>query len=95
VADRLARGDSLEQAAGSEADVPALWTCVVSATAPRGDLPAALAELARNYEMRAQQWTSAMRIILGPLLLLIVGAMLGGIVVGVIGACITVINSLM
>jgi len=84
VSEELSRGVSLEEAARDEPDIPALWTCVVSVTAPRGELPAALEELARTYELRARQWAGTVRIIFGPLLLLVVGLMLGLVIVGML-----------
>ena len=82
IAQALETGDSLENAARQERDVPALWTCVVSTTAARGDLPAALSELARTCETRAEHWVRTMRIILGPILLLLVAGVLGFVIVG-------------
>ncbi|MGE0482000.1 MAG: type II secretion system F family protein [Phycisphaerae bacterium] len=78
-AERMRAGASVEAALAPERSIPALWTCVVRSTAARGELPAALAELARAYEQRAAQWTSLLRIILGPLLLLLLAGTFGAL----------------
>jgi type II secretory pathway component PulF len=93
--DRLTQGDSLADAAGREADIPALWTCVVSATAPRGELPSALSELARSYETRADQWVRMLRILLGPILLLLVAGFLATIVLAVGAVFSRITNAMM
>jgi type IV pilus assembly protein PilC len=84
--DRIARklnaGESLEAAASDQRDLPALWTCVVSSTVTRGELPAALEELARTYELRARQSAGTVRIFLGPILLVAVGLLLGSVILG-------------
>lgn len=76
VSEQLEQGMSIEQAAAGQTQIPALWTCLVATTAVRGDLAAGLSELARTYEQRARQWVSTMRLILGPLLLVVVGGAL-------------------
>lgn len=81
VAERIQQGQGLDAAAQGEDDLPALWRCVVATASGRGELPAALEELADVYEQRARQWISTVRMVLGPLLLLIVGVALGGMVV--------------
>lgn len=80
VAERLAHGEALERAVAGERDMPALWTCAVQVAAPRGDLPGALAELARTYELRAQQYVNAVRTLLGPLLFLLMAITIGGLI---------------
>lgn len=95
VADRLVRGESLVVAAADERDVPALWTCAVTVAAPRGDLPAALTELARAYELRAQHWVSTIRALLGPLLFLIVAAGVGGVVVSLLAGVNLLLRTIM
>ena len=55
---RLEAGQSINDAVDGQRDIPALWTCVVSTAGPRGEMPAALEELARSYETRARQWSS-------------------------------------
>lgn len=92
VADRLANGDSIEGAVKAERDVPALWTCAVSIAAPRGDLPGALAELARAYELRADQWITTLRAVIAPLLFLIVAVTIGSIVVGILSVVASFLN---
>jgi type II secretory pathway component PulF len=82
VAERLGAGDSLEEATRDQRDIPALWTCVVSATATRGELPAALEELARTYELRARQSSGVVRVVLGPVLLLTIGAFASLVIFG-------------
>jgi len=89
VADRLSQGMNLERAVESERDMPALWTCVVQVAGPRGDLPGALAELARTYELRAQQHVTAVRVLLGPLLFLIMAVSVGGLVVSLLSVVAT------
>jgi general secretion pathway protein F len=84
VADKLERGELLEKAAGGERRIPALWTCVVNVSGPRGEMPSALADLARIYETRAQHWISAIRALLAPLLLFLVGGILAAIMITVI-----------
>lgn len=91
---RLESGESLEAAVHAARDVPALWSCVVTTAGPRGELPAALAELARNYEARARQSASTVRVVLGPMLLLIVGATLGALVIGMLLPLVSLIRSL-
>jgi type II secretory pathway component PulF len=63
--------------------IPALWTCVVRSAAPRGELATALSELARTYESRAENWVRMLRIVLGPMLLLLVGTFLGLVMTGI------------
>lgn len=82
-AQRLREGQSLDVAAAAEPLIPALWTCVVRAAAPRGELAAALTDLARTYESRAESWVRTVRILLGPLLLLVVGLFLGLVITGI------------
>ena len=94
VAQKLSAGLALEEATRSQRDIPALWTCVVSATAARGGLPAALEELARTYELRARQWSGVVRVILGPVLLLAVGLFLGTVIVGLLLPVIHLIQGL-
>ncbi|MCG3128529.1 MAG: Type II secretion system protein F [Phycisphaerae bacterium] len=81
VAEKLAQGASLEQAAAGERDIPALWTCAVLAAAPRGDLPGTLAELARTFESRAERCVDALRVVLGPLLFLVMAGSVGSLIV--------------
>jgi type II secretory pathway component PulF len=94
VADRLRQGQSLYEAARDEREIPALWTSVASATAARGELPAALEELARTYELRAKQWAAAVRAILGPGLLLLIGGVLGITIVGMMLPLVQLIHGL-
>lgn len=82
-AERLSAGEPLEAAVAGEPMIPALWTCVVRSAAPRGELATALAELARTYESRAESWVRTLRIVLGPLLLLLVGTFLGLVITGI------------
>jgi type II secretory pathway component PulF len=86
VSERLKNGDALDAAAARERDVPALWTCAVLAAGPRGDLPAALAEIARTYELRAQHWVNTLRAFIGPLLFLVLTIGIGGLVVCILVA---------
>jgi type II secretory pathway component PulF len=90
----LAAGESLSNVAGKYRRIPALWTCAVQVAGPRGDLPATLAELARTYELRAQQRATAVRLVLGPLLFLLVAAVVGGLIVGVLLVVSAVLNTL-
>jgi type IV pilus assembly protein PilC len=83
VAEQLEQGRSLEEAAGAERDVPALWVCTVATASGRGELPGALEELASVYEHRAQKWVSTVRMLLGPLLLVFVGVVLGGMIAAI------------
>jgi type II secretory pathway component PulF len=94
VGERLQAGNSLEAATRKERDIPALWTCVVTVTAARGELPAALEELARTYELRARQSAGTVRVILGPLLLIAVGLLLGFVIVSVAQPVINMIQGL-
>ncbi|MBU0618083.1 MAG: type II secretion system F family protein [Planctomycetes bacterium] len=94
VAKKLSAGLALEEASRGQRDIPALWTCVVSATAARGELPAALEELARTYEQRAREWSGVVRVILGPVLLLAVGLFLGLVIVGLVLPLIHLIQGL-
>lgn len=82
-ADRLQSGESLEIAASQEPMIPPLWTCVVRSSAPRGELASALSELAGTYESRAEHCVRMLRILLGPILLLLVGAFLGLVMTGI------------
>jgi type IV pilus assembly protein PilC len=91
---KLSTGVSLEEATRDERDIPALWTCLVSVTAARGELAAALEELARTYELRARQWAGTVRIILGPVLLLAVGMLLGTVILGMLLPAVQLIKSL-
>jgi type IV pilus assembly protein PilC len=93
-AEEITAGESLSDVASKYRRIPALWTCAVQVAGPRGDLPATLAELARTYELRAQQRASAVRLVLGPLLFLLVAAVVGGLIVGVLLVISTVLNTL-
>ena len=57
--------------------MPRLWVCAVQVAGARGELPGALRELALAYEARAQQSTRALRLILGPILIILVGIIIG------------------
>ena len=94
IADRLTAGASLEEAAKSERAVPALWTCVVSVTSARGELPAALEELARTYELRAREWSGVIRAIWGPVLILLLGVTLGFCILGLLLPMVNLIQGL-
>jgi type IV pilus assembly protein PilC len=94
VAGRLEAGQTLEAAVSPEADVPAVWRYVVETAEQRGGLAAALQELARTYELRAQQWISTLRIVLGPLLLLVLAVALGAVVVSIFSALAAFLNLL-
>ena len=94
VADKLVQGTLLQDAVRGERDFPALWTTVVSVTAARGELPAALAELARMYEARARVWSGVVRVVLGPVLLVYVGLVLGLVILGVLFPIINLIQGL-
>ena len=95
VAERLTRGDPLDAATADERDVPALWTCAVLSAGPRGDLPAALAEIARTYELRAQHWVNTLRAFIGPLLFLVLAVGIGGLIVSVLLAINTLLRLFM
>lgn len=82
VAARLTEGRSLDEATRDEREIPRLWTCVVSTTAPRGELAAGLSELARLYEQRAEHWVRLLRVLLGPVLILLVSGVLALILTG-------------
>lgn len=94
VAEQLEAGRSLQDAARGERDLPALWTFVVSVAGERGGLAGALDELARGYEVRAQQWISTLRIIFGPVLLVFVGAIMGAVILGMVLSLSSILNSL-
>lgn len=94
VAEYLSSGTSLEEATRGQREIPALWTCVVSATAARGELPAALEELARTYELRARQWAGVVRVILGPVLIIGIGGLLGVIIAGLMLPLISIIEAM-
>ncbi len=94
VAEQLSAGVAIEEATRGQRDIPALWTCVVSATAARGELPAALEELARTYELRARQWAGVVRVILGPVLILGIGGILGMVIAGLMLPMISLIQSM-
>lgn len=94
IADKLVSGSTLEQAAQGERDIPALWTCVVSVTAGRGELPATLEELARNYELRAREWSGIVRTLFGPVLLVFIGLILGSCIVGLLLPMVSLIQGL-
>ena len=91
---RLEAGDSLENAASEEHALPSLWIFVVSVASRRNELPGALEELARTYEVRAQQWISVLRVILGPVLLVLIGIVLGFLVISILSPLIQVIEAL-
>jgi type IV pilus assembly protein PilC len=95
VAEKLANGEALSQAAAGERDLPALWTCAVQVAAPRGDLPGALAELARTYELRAQQHVNVVRTVLGPLLFLLMAIMIGGLIASLLAVVSMFLKSMM
>jgi len=95
VADRLVQGEALERAVAGERDMPALWTCAVQVAGPRGDLPGALAELARTYELRAQQHVNVVRTVLGPMLFLLMAVSVGALVVSLLSAVGTFIRTML
>jgi type II secretory pathway component PulF len=84
VAERLNVGETLEQAVQPEPLMPPLWLCAAAVAAPRGDLSAALVEVARAYELRARQWVTTLRTVLGPLLFLVVATSIGGLIIAII-----------
>ena len=75
-AEPLTAGASLSDAFSNQTAVPPLWLSTVTVAAPRGDLSAALAELARYYEEQARLATTTLRMVVGPLLMLGVGLVL-------------------
>jgi type II secretory pathway component PulF len=94
VARGLNEGQGVEAAARQTLHIPAVWTCVVANGVLRGNLPAALAELARMYERRAERWVTTVRLIVGPLLLVLIAVIMGFIFVGIVSAMTSVIRSL-
>ncbi|MFN0136323.1 MAG: type II secretion system F family protein, partial [Phycisphaerae bacterium] len=68
----LTSGVSIAQAVAGEPTIPALWRCTVESAGSRGELPGALRELARAYEVRAEQRSRMLRILLTPLLLAVI-----------------------
>ncbi|MEW6251187.1 MAG: type II secretion system F family protein [Planctomycetota bacterium] len=92
---RLTAGDPLAKAAADERELPSLWVCAVEVAGPRGDLPGALAEVARTYELRAQQSASAVRAVLGPLLFVILAVSVGGLVVGLVSVMTAFLRGMM
>lgn len=95
VAERLVQGDALSAAAAHGPDVPALWTCAIETAAPRGDLAAVLSELARTYELRAQQSVSTLRAVLGPVLFIGMAILIGGLIAGLLSAIAWIIRLMM
>jgi type II secretory pathway component PulF len=95
VAERLVQGDALSAAAAHGPDVPALWTCAIETAAPRGELAPVLSELARTYELRAQQSVSTLRAVLGPVLFILMAVLIGGLIAGLLSAVAWVIRLLM
>jgi type IV pilus assembly protein PilC len=91
---RLESGQPVEAACAPERAIPPLWTCMVAASGPRGELPGAMEELARTCELRAQQWVGTTRVVLGPLLLLLVGLTLGGLIMAMISMMTSLISGL-
>lgn len=80
----LDRGDALAEAAENEPLIPSLWVCVVRSAGARGELPAALTELARCYESQARQRTAQLRFVLGPLLMFLLAAGVGSVLVSIV-----------
>ncbi|MFN0137311.1 MAG: type II secretion system F family protein, partial [Phycisphaerae bacterium] len=70
----LAGGRSVADAVSAEPAIPALWRCVVESAGARGDLPGAMRELARAYEIRAEQRARIFRALFAPFLLISIGA---------------------
>lgn len=93
-AERLDGGASIADAFGGEPELPALFAAVVQTSSSRGDLPAALHELAEMYEQRAQQRASALRFIFGPLLFILVGALVGTVILGILLLIVEVLHTL-
>lgn len=94
VAERLMQGDALSAAAAHGPAVPALWTCAIETAGPRGDLAPVLSELARTYELRAQQSVNMLRATLGPALFVVMAVMIGGLIVGLLSAIASIIRSM-
>lgn len=94
VAERVVSGQPLTIAAAGEKYIPPLWVTVATASGPRGDLPSALRELAQAYEARAQHRARTVRILLGPILLIVVGAILGVVILGILLPMLQLIQSL-
>lgn len=94
VAERLDGGATWKQATADERDLPALWCFVVQVASDRGDIAAALEELARTYEARAQRWIATLRVLLGPILLIVVGSCLGLIIAAMMYTCTSFIRML-
>lgn len=94
VATQLRDGVALQDACATVRDIPSLWVGIVSVAGPRGDLPAALSELARLHEAQAHNTAGIVRILLGPLLLIMVGLMLSSVMFVLMAPIISLLRAL-
>lgn len=94
IAERLNNGAAFAEASHNEPEIPALFVGLVQATAARGDLPSALAELAMMYEQRARQRAAALRMILGPVMFIVTGALVGSVVIGILWLIVEMLRAL-
>lgn len=83
-AEAIERGSSLEVAIPPQSSIPPLWRTAVEFSGPIGELPGALRELARAYEIRADQRARVVRVLLAPFLLTCIGVILLSVVIAIL-----------
>jgi type II secretory pathway component PulF len=87
------KGQSVYQSCRKLALIPPIFGFCVETAMGRGSLPHALGQLARAYEQRALHSQSMIRALLFPLMLIVVGVLLGMFIVALFLPLIRVINS--
>jgi type II secretory pathway component PulF len=77
LATRVEQGESVFEACKSARLIPPIFGYTIEVCAPRNNLPEALVQLARSYEARAKYNQSILRSWLAPVLIVVVGVIIG------------------
>ena len=93
LAGEVEQGRSIWAASPTTRVIPALFGYCVQVAAGRDALPAALSSLAMSYENRALHAQTMVRVILLPLLVIILGLLLGTVVLSLFLPLVSLINS--
>ena len=93
LSDEVEQGHSVFSASQSARIIPPLFGFCVQVASGRDSLPLAVGQLAGAYERRAVQGTAMMKVILFPMLIIILGAILGTIIISLFLPLVHLINS--
>jgi len=92
LADEVERGQSVFVANQSARIIPPLFGFCVQVAVGRDALPTALGQLARSYENRALHTQSMLRSVLAPVLVIVLGSIVGFAICGMFLPLVTLIN---